>query len=112
MATQDGAAMEMKEVVAILAMPGKDVLAQIPAGSHRVEKLALRFDEVYTVFVGSLVSLPTEAQLVSLQEIDSELQAMSDPELASLWTDSAVVEHPQWEHLRELARRALRQFEW
>jgi len=104
--------MEMRAVVSILALPGKDALAQMPAGPNRAEKLALRFDEIYTLFVGSLVTLPTEAQLACLQQIDSELQAMSDPELSDLWADSAVVEHPQWEHLRVLARSALLAFEW
>jgi hypothetical protein len=81
-------------------------------GGNRPDKLALLFDEEYTVFIGSLSSLPTEAQLRALQLLDSELNTMSGPDNASLWTESAFVAHPQWERIRSFAQQTLREFEW
>ena len=77
---------------------------------ERPDSLAFEFDERYTTYMESLVDLPTEAQLYSLQALDTGIQALSDPEDAVLWNARAFDSHPRWIELRTLADRVLREF--
>ena len=103
---------ELSKVIRILALPAEETLAALPEGPDRPDRLALRFDEEYTAFMAKLVDLPSEAQLVSLQELDRALNAMSSPNDQALWTEEAVVHAPEWEQIRFLARQVVAAFGW
>ena len=77
---------------------------------ERPDSLAFEFDETYTAYMESLVDLPTEAQMRSLQALDSGIQALSDPEDAVLWNARAFDSHPRWIELRSLADNVLEEF--
>ena len=74
------------------------------------DALAFEFDEQYTTYMESLIDLPTEAQLRSLQALDSGIQELSDPEDAVLWNARAFDSHPRWIELRTLADTVLHEF--
>lgn len=109
---RETALVRMRDAVETLSLPGEDALDSLPVGAHRADRLALLFDEEYTAYVASLSSLPSESQLGALQALDAEFSAMSDPSNRDLWTEVAVREHPQWEQVRLLARKAMREFGW
>lgn len=77
---------------------------------ERPDALAFEFDEQYTTYMEGLVDLPTEAQLRSLQALDSGIQALSDPEDAVLWNARTFDSHPRWVELRTLADTVLYEF--
>ena len=77
---------------------------------ERPDALAFEFDEQYTTYMESLIDLPTEAQLRSLQALDSGIQELSDPEDAVLWNARAFDSHPRWIELRTLADTVLHEF--
>jgi hypothetical protein len=90
-----------------LALPGDEALAARP-----LHALALEFDDLYTDYIDNLDELPSEAQLVALQALDSALTAMSGPANAELWTATSVNSHPRWSEVRDLARSAIDHFGW
>jgi hypothetical protein len=102
----------MRDVVAVLALPAVEAIAHLSADPRAPDTLAFRFDEAYTAFVGALSSLPDEAQLLSLQALDSELCALSGTDDRDLWTSAAYVADPRWEEVRSLAAAAMRAFDW
>ncbi len=95
-----------------LSLPGDEALAKLPAGLHRADALALSFDDQYTNFMESMTNLPKQAQLLSLQELDSALNAISGPENAKLWTDASFANDPRWNNIRSLAQEVLIEFGW
>ena len=95
-----------------LSLPGKDALSEVEFNGNCADSLALSFDEHYTSFMESMTTMPEDAQLLSLQALDSALNAMSGPENLSLWTDTAFASDPQWESIRELARKVMTEFGW
>lgn len=95
-----------------LSLPGKDALSEVVCQGNCADGLALSFDEHYTTFMESMTSLPKDAQLLSLQALDTALNAMSGPENLDLWTDAAFASDPQWESIRELARKVMTEFSW
>jgi len=98
--------------IRILAMPGKEALDELPLCSNRADRLALSFDEHYTVFMESMTVLPEEAQLLSLQALDSALNAISGPENLALWDDVSFIQDPHWENIRLLAQKVMIEFGW
>ncbi len=95
-----------------LSLPGCDALAEIPEGPDRADRLALLFDEEYTDFMERMAVLPSEPQLIALQELDRTLNAISGPDNRSLWTEVAVEHDPHWNEIRQLAGIVLREFDW
>jgi hypothetical protein len=102
----------LRSAVQDLALPPELGLSRKAAGTHRPDELALEFDDVYSAFVSNAAVLPTEEQLLALQALDSALAAMSGPENAPLWTESAVKTHPRWVEVRSLAATVLEVFAW
>ena len=96
-------------LVGVAALSGAGELP-LAKGGTAGDVLAARFDDVYTDFVDSLQRLPSEAQLVSLQALDSAIHSMSGVENAALWTEAAVQNDPRWQELREIARTVLQEF--
>ena len=103
-----GATERLRAVVRRLSLAGVEATAP----GWRPDDLAIEFDEVYTVFVGQLVELPSEDQLRALQVIDDQLHSISAPEQKALWTAEAVRRDPVWESIRTMARQAILAFEW
>lgn len=99
-------------VVRNLSLSGTEALANLPAGLHRADALALSFDDQYTSFMESMTNLPGQAQLLSLQELDSALNAISGPQNAELWTDASFASDPRWNNIRSLAQKVLVEFGW
>ena len=56
--------------------------------------------------------VPEAAQLLSLQELDSALNAISGPENSELWTNAAFINDRQWDKIRSLAENVLLEFGW
>ncbi len=104
------AADSLREAIELLAMPGSDGLTR--RGCAEPDQLAIDFDEAYTAFVGQLVKLPSPAQLEALQELDQQLDTMSDPALRPKWTADAMKSDPDWQVVRSLAGAALAAFGW
>jgi hypothetical protein len=78
----------------------------------RSENLVLEFDEAYTAFVEGFEVLPTEAQLVALQAVDSKLAAMVGEKDATLWSERSRRQDPVWQDVRRLASAAIHAFDW
>lgn len=99
------------EAVRAFAASAEETLSALgPDGA--VGRLAYDFDEAYTAYVGQLSQLPSESFLEALQQVDQQLENMSDPADASkLWVRSAVKQAPEWEMLRILARDVLAAYE-
>jgi hypothetical protein len=95
-----------------LSLPGKDALTEVEAKGNCADHLALSFDEQYTSYMDGMTTLPRDGQLLSLQELDSALNAMSGPDNAALWTDASFASDPEWETIRELARKVMTEFGW
>ena len=98
--------------IRILALPGREALAELPAASNRADRLALSFDEHYTEYMQTMTILPGEKQMLSLQALDSALNAISGPENLDLWTDASFINDPAWDEIRELAERVMFEFDW
>lgn len=77
---------------------------------ERPDALAFEFDDRYTTYMESLCDLPTEAQLRSLQALDSGIHSLSDPGDATLWNARAFDSDPRWTELRRLADTVLDEF--
>jgi len=95
-----------------LALPGREVLELLPEGKGCADYLAFSFDEQYTSFMESMTSLPEPGKILSLQELDSALNAISGPENSELWTDTAFVNDECWDHIRSLAEKVMVEFGW
>lgn len=100
----------------LLAEPAAEGAEAVPAGasfaSGPADKLVYEFDEAYTAYVEAFVDLPSEAQLLALQAVDTRVAAMVAEKDASLWTEGARRDHASWTELRTLAARVLAEFAW
>jgi len=76
------------------------------------ENLVFEFDEAYTAFVEGFERLPTDAQLLALQAMDTRLSAMVRARDAALWTEAARRDEPDWQEVRRLAAEVLSAFGW
>lgn len=100
----------LAEVVESLAAAPGSAIAPKPKPGQRHDALSLEFDDLYERYIGTLTELPPEAGLIALQALDTQLTAMAGAANAELWTASAIASAPEWEVVRELARRVLVQF--
>lgn len=92
--------------------PPVDEARRRPATPGLAESLVFEFDEAYTVFVEGFERLPSEAQLIALQAVDSRVSEMVRAREAALWTEGARREDPRWAELRRLAADVLDVFGW
>lgn len=83
-----------------------------PLAPGRLERLVVEFDDAYTVFVEGMERLPSEAQLVALQDVDRHLAAMVRAQDASLWAAAALSADARWREARRLALAVLRAHAW
>lgn len=98
--------------IRILSLPGREALEELPTSQNRADRLALSFDEHYTTYMETMTVLPEEKQLLSLQALDSALNAISGPENFDLWTDASFINDPAWDHIRWLAEQVMFEFGW
>ena len=96
-----------RAIFSLAAIPGPK-----PRAAGHVENLVFEFDEAYTAYIDSMEVLPSEAQLTSLQAIDTKLSRMVRAKEASLWGDAAWRDDPNWDEVRALSAHALEEFGW
>ncbi|MFH1022842.1 MAG: hypothetical protein V1809_05590 [Planctomycetota bacterium] len=97
----------MKEFIASLrrlSLPAEGQLASLPDGCCKADELALDFDNFWRT---ESVVIPAEAKSLVV-ELDQTLSSMSGSKNAELWTDDALRTRPEWEDVREKARRILK----
>ena len=82
----------------------------LPVG--HLERLVVEFDDAYTTFVEGMQQLPSEAQLISLQAVDRQLESMVRAREAEPWTKQALREDGRWAETERLASVAIEAFEW
>lgn len=92
--------------------PSAEESKRRPARPGFAENLVFEFDEAYTAFVEGFETLPSEAQLLALQAVDTHVSAMVRARDAALWTERARREDPPWVEVRALAARVLHVFDW
>ena len=95
-----------------LGCPADQALEHRSGQRRTPDALAVGFDDAYTAYVENLERLPTDAQLQSLQALDTALTAMTGPANRELWAESALKNHPRWAEIRVLARAATAHFGW
>lgn len=86
--------------------------ARTPVVPGLAENLVFEFDEAYTAFVEGFERLPTDAQLLALQAMDTRLSAMVRAKDAALWSEAARRDAPDWQEVRRLAEDVLLAFDW
>lgn len=75
------------------------------------DELALEFEEsLQGALSTDLVSDPTTREAIA--DLDQHLERMSGEGNGHLWTSSALARRPEWEIVRNLARRARRAAGW
>ena len=84
----------------------------VPPVPGLAENLVVEFDEAYTAFVEGFETLPSDAQLLALQAIDTRLSAMVRAKDVALWSEAARRDEPDWQEVRKLAKRVLMVFDW
>jgi hypothetical protein len=95
-----------------LSRPPAKPQSDAPAAPGLTENLVFEFDEAYTDFVEGFERLPTDAQMLALQAMDTRLSAMVRAKDAALWTEAARRDEPDWQEVRRLAERVLSAFDW
>jgi hypothetical protein len=92
--------------------PSADEARKRPSTEGFAENLVFEFDEAYTTFVEGFEELPSEAQLVALQAVDTKVSSMVRATDGALWTELARREDPSWVELRALTQWVLDVFHW
>jgi hypothetical protein len=98
-------------IIALRALAGSTDAqrARIPDSVGKPEELALDFADAHLLFAQCQQLELTGAQRDAVAEVDELLDAMSGPKHEGLWTEQALRAAPEWEAVRNAARRALRQ---
>lgn len=102
----------LKHALQSLAMVAEIQLSLFPEFVLKAEELALTFEHWYLCLRNNDEDKLSEDQKLSLAAIDEYLNQMSGEGKAHLWTEEATESEPEWEKLRELARQALKSFDW
>jgi hypothetical protein len=103
---------ELYTAIRNLALPAREALALQPENKSCADHLAFDFDEKYTHYMDRMTSLPEPVQLLSLQELDTALNAISGPENSELWSNASFISDRQWDKIRSLAENVLIEFGW
>lgn len=91
-----------------LARPAKAQIAYLEAlgAEQSADELALEFDDVAEAAL-SIPGLLSEGQQNLLRDMDRQLEAMSGPEHADLWSQRGLETSPAWTQVRAVARAIL-----
>lgn len=103
---------ELYNAIRNLALPAREALEMQPEGKGCADILALSFDEQYSSYMEKMTVLPEAEQLLSLQELDSALNAISGPENFDLWSDTSFINDATWDNIRLLAEKVMIEFGW
>lgn len=101
----------VKASVKLLAAPPAEQERWLAENHFPVDELALQLDDDIPACLPRLM----QANLISptaeetLRALDEALTSFSGPVNAVLWTEEALYDAEQWQHVRALARRALAQ---
>jgi hypothetical protein len=93
-----------------LALPADAQLSLFPPFAVTADELALDFDDWWKT--ATQHNAFTADQLSALASVANILSEMSRARDDNLWDDSALAQHPQWQKLREVARKALEACRW
>lgn len=103
---------EFQWAVQALAAPADDQLARFPDFVVKADELALDFDQWMMCAVEHHGADWSPNQRELIEALDRMLSSMSGSANGHLWQDEAVRADPQWEAVREAARKALDAFGW
>ena len=102
----------LRQALRVAALPAGQQVASFPKGSPVAHWIAGDFFN----WSGSLVRHPsadtTDEQHSALSALYARLNDMSGEHNAHLWTDDALRSRPEWEEVRQGARRILELFQW
>jgi hypothetical protein len=102
----------LRETLQALAAPPDVQLARFPDFVVKADELALDFDHALLLVRQEGGEALSVEQHAALSAVDGLLDAMSGAENASLWTEQALREDPEWDRVRAAAAAALRAFGW
>ena len=100
----------MKSLVAALnalSLSGEQQLAAHEEGSHKPDEIALDFDDTLKFWKSRLWHSLSDEQKDGIDAVDAHLSRMSGAQESDLWTEDAVLNHPRWIELRNLAAKAV-----
>ncbi len=104
--------LRLKHALQALALPPRVQLGLLPDFVCKADELALDFDHWCSTVVQREDWSLTEFQRSQLVALDGALTDMSSAEQRLLWTDDAMTDRPEWQHVRMLAQAALAAFGW
>jgi hypothetical protein len=84
-------------------------LTRFPHAVVKADKLALDFADAHLLFAQCQQLEFTAAQRDAVSAVDRLLDQMSAPEHATVWSEQALREAPEWEAVRRAAKLALRE---
>lgn len=101
------------EQLRLLSRPAKEQLDYLESiGGAPIDELALEFEEVMILAPQKLQDGKiTTAQVDSINFLYSKLNMLNNDISGEFWTESALVEQPEWGEIRSLARDCLTKFE-
>ena len=101
----------LKHAIQLLACPPEIQLKTLPHFVCKADELGLDFDLWREIVLNSFRSEMSTDQLSSIENIDQSLSELTQmgPEY---WTQDAVRQSAEWEHVRTLAAVALESFGW
>ena len=92
-----------------LAGPADAQLARFPDFVVKADELALDFADAHLLFAQCQQLEFTRTQRDAVADVDRLLDQMSGPAHAALWSERALREAPEWDTVRNAAKRALRE---
>lgn len=100
---------QLRESVELLAAPAADQEHWLADQRFPVDELALQLEDAVACWFPRLSNaqlLADEVQRMLVELLDA-LGDFSGPANAALWTEEALYSADEWQHVRDLARRAL-----
>lgn len=102
----------LKHQLQALAVPAKVQLGLLPDFVCKADELALDFGHWCLCLLSNDNGRLTASQRAALVEIDNLFDKMTAKNEPALWTDDALGSRPEWEIIRQKAKRALALFAW
>jgi hypothetical protein len=104
---------QLEQAVRVAALPAYRQIESFPQGVVVADEIALDFDNWCKWVLGGKDAPPlTNEQRSSLISLDSRLSKMSGEHNADLWTEDALRCRPEWDDVRDEARKILDSFGW
>ncbi len=99
---------QLRETVGLLAAPAAEQERWLANQRYPVDELGLQLSDAVPMWLPRLskAGLLTDNARQALKQLDDALGTFSGPENAALWTEEALYNADQWQHVRDLARHA------